>query len=335
MKALLFHAPGGLSNLTIDDVADPGAPPAGHIRVDVRATSLNGHDYAVAMGRLPTADGRILMTDGAGIVAAIGDGVTDFSVGDHVVSTFFPDWQDGAPTSAGFQRTPGDGLDGYGTTAVVRPAGWFTPAPKNWSFVEAATIPTAGLTAWRAVVTEGGVKAGDHVLVLGTGGVSILAMQLAIELGAAVIVTSSSDEKLERARQLGATATINYRTCPDWGAEVRKQTGGRGVDLVVETAGPGTLAQSINATAIGGRIVLLGVLTGLAGTVPTSAIMARQIRLQGITVGSRALQLEMIAALDAMSFRPVIDTTFPFANAADAFRFQESGAHFGKICIEL
>ena len=335
MKALVFHAPGGLSNVAVDDVGDPGAPPPGHIRVDIRATSLNGHDYAVAMGRLPTADGRILMTDGAGIVAAVGDGVTDFSVGERVVSTFFPDWQDGAPTSAGFQRTPGDGLDGYGVTAVVRPAGWFTPAPKHWSFVETATIPTAGLTAWRAVVTEGRVKAGDSVLVLGTGGVSILAMQLAIELGATVVVTSSSDEKLERARELGAMATINYRTCADWGAEVRKQTGGQGVDLVVETGGPGTLAQSLNATRIGGCIVLLGVLTGLAGIVPTSAIMARQIRLQGITVGSRALQLEMVTALDRMAFRPVIDRVIPFANAVDAFRFQESGAHFGKICLEL
>jgi len=335
MKALVFHAPGGLSNVTMDDMRDPGEPPAGHIRVEIQATSLNGHDYAVAMGRLPTTDGRILMTDGAGIVAALGDGVADFSIGDHVVSTFFPDWQDGAPTSTGFQHTPGDGVDGYGVMVVVRPAGWFTPAPKHWSFVETATIPTAGLTAWRAVVTEGGVKAGDSVLVLGTVGVSILAMQLATELGAQVIVTSSSEEKLERARQLGAMATINYRTCTDWGAEVRKQTGGRGVDLVVETAGPGTLAQSINATRIGGRIVLLGVLTGLAGTVPISAIIARQIRLQGITVGSRALQLEMVAALEKMAFRPVIDTTFPFVNAIDAFRFQECGAHFGKICLEL
>lgn len=335
MKALVFRAPGGLSNISIEDTPDPGQPAAGHIRVEIRATSLNGHDYNVAVGRLPTSDGRILMSDGAGVVTAVGVGVREFSIGDRVVSTFFPDWQDGRPTSAGFQRTPGDGLDGYGVEAVVRPAQWFTPAPREWSFIEAATIPTAGLTAWRALVAEGGLKPGDNVLVLGTGGVSILALQMAVEMGAHVVVTSSSDEKLERARRLGAAATVNYKTSPDWSAEVRKQTGDRGVDLVVETVGPGTLPQSVEATRIGGRIVLVGVLTGLAGVVPTAAIMGKQIRLQGITVGSRALQLEMVNALNQMKFRPSIDASFPLVRAVDAFRVQESGTHLGKICIEL
>jgi NADPH:quinone reductase-like Zn-dependent oxidoreductase len=158
---------------------------------------------------------------------------------------------------------------------------------------------------------------------------------MAVEMGAHVVVTSSSDEKLERARLLGAVATVNSKTSPDWAAEVRKHTGGRGVDLVVETVGPGTLPQSIEATRIGGRIVLVGVLTGLAGVVPTAAIMGKQIRLQGITVGSRELQLEMVGALNQMTFRPSIDESFPLNRALDAFRLQESGRHLGKICIEL
>lgn len=334
MKALTFRSPGGLDNLAFTDVNDPGAPAAGEIRVKVQASSLNGHDYNVAVGRLPVKDGRILLSDGAGVVEAVGAGVSGLAVGDAVVSTFFPDWQQGDAVQAGFARTPGDGLDGHGVAAVVRPATWYTPAPRNWSAAEAATLPTAGLTAWRALVTEGQVKAGDDVLVLGTGGVSVLALQLAKKMGARVIVTSSSDEKLERARQLGASLTVNYRQHPDWGAEVRKLTGGRGVDLVVETAGPGTLPQSIDATRIGGRIVLVGVLTGIAGQVPTVALMGKQLKLHGITVGSRQDQLDLIRALDAMEIRPVIDARYPLAEIVQAFRLQESGRHFGKICIE-
>ena len=334
MKALVVRSPAGLSNLAIVDVADPGVPAASEIRVRVHATSLNGHDFNVAVGRLPTSNGRVLMSDGAGVVEAIGDGVQGVCVGDVVVSTFFPDWQAGGATQSGFGRTPGDGLDGYGAQVVVRPSDWFTPAPRDWSLSESATLPTAGLTAWRALVVEARLQPGNTVLVLGTGGVSVMALQFAKSMGADVIVTSSSDDKLERARLLGAAHGINYRKHQDWGEEVRRVTGGRGVDIVVETGGPGTLPQSIDAARIGGCIVLVGVLTGISGQVPTAALMGKQLRLHGITVGSRQHQLDMVHALDEMALRPVIDATFPLDRFVEAFRLQESGSHFGKICLE-
>jgi len=334
MKAIQYRSPGGLSNLTVGQTEDPGVPAAGEIRVKIHACSLNRHDYNVALGVLPVENGRILMSDGAGIIEAMGSEVSGFAIGDRVVSTFFPDWGQGDAPLATFARTTGDGLDGYGVETVVRSANWFTHAPRDWSLTEAATLPTAGLTAWRALVTEGHVRAGQDLLVLGTGGVAIFALQFAKRMGARVIVTSSSDEKLERAVGLGADFGVNYRRQENWSEAVLELTEGRGVDLVVETAGPGTLPQSIKATRIGGRIVLVGVLTGLSGQVPTLALMGRQQTLHGITVGSRCHQIEMIRALNAMDLRPVIDATYPFARIVEAFQFQESGRHFGKICIE-
>ena len=334
MKAIQLAAPGGLDRLHLIDMADPGAPGAGEIRVRLHASSLNFHDYGVASGRVRAADGRIPMSDGAGVVEAVGDGVTEFTVGDPVVSCFFPTWSDGEPTLTDFSLTPGDGIDGYAREVVVCPATWFTRSPAGYSHAEAATLTTAGLTAWRALVVNGGLKAGDTVLVLGTGGVSIFALQLAKAMGASVIVTSSSDEKLERARSLGADHLINYRTHPDWGVLARDWTGGRGVDHVIEVGGPGTLPQSITAVRVGGHISLIGVLTGIGGEVPTAFLMARQARLQGLIVGSRQHQLDFVRGLEATGLRPVIDRTFPLEAIAEAFRYEESGAHFGKICLE-
>jgi NADPH:quinone reductase-like Zn-dependent oxidoreductase len=233
-----------------------------------------------------------------------------------------------------FQRVPGDGVDGYAREVVVRPATWFTRAPAGWSHAEAATITTAGLTAWRALVVEGRLKAGDAVLALGTGGVSVYALQLAVRMGATVIVTSSSSEKLERARSLGARHTINYREDPTWGRTVLELTGGRGADHVIEVGGAGTLPQSIQSVRIGGHISLIGGLTGRSGEVPTSLLMAKQARLQGLIVGSRREQQEFVRALETTGLRPVIDRSYGLAQTADAFRYQESGRHFGKICLE-
>ncbi|PHK95942.1 NAD(P)-dependent alcohol dehydrogenase, partial [Pseudoroseomonas rhizosphaerae] len=252
MKGIVLHAPGGLDRLERVEMDDPGAPGPGEIRLRLHASSLNYHDYGVVSGRMPAANGRIPMSDGAGVVEAVGEGVAEFAPGDHVVSVFFPGWQDGGPTLGDFSTVPGDGVDGYARQAVLRPATWFTRAPRGWSHAEAATLTTAGLTAWRALVPDGALKAGDVVLVLGTGGVSIFALQFARMMGAQVIVTSSSDAKLERARALGAACTINYRAHEDWGRRARDWTGGRGVDHVVEVGGPGTLAQSIAATRVGG-----------------------------------------------------------------------------------
>jgi len=255
-------------------------------------------------------------------------------VGDAVVSCFFPDWEDGEPPIADFSRTPGDGLDGFAREAVVAPATWFTRAPVGFGHAEASTITTAGLTAWRALVAIGGLKAGDTVLTLGTGGVSIWAIQIARLMGARVIATSSSDAKLERLAALGAAHTINYKETPDWGAAVADLTDGRGVDHVVEVGGPGTLAQSIGAVRIGGSIALIGVLTGFCGQVPTAALMARQARLTGLVVGSRRHQQAFVRALDGGAIRPILDRSFSLDGLAEAFRHEEGGSHFGKIVIE-
>jgi NADPH:quinone reductase-like Zn-dependent oxidoreductase len=333
MRAITLSKPGGLDQLSLTDQPDPGPPGPGEIRVALHASSLNFHDYLVCSGKSPADDGRIPMADGAGVVESVGEGVDDFVAGDHVVAGFFPDWQSGAPQVGDFRRVPGDGIDGFARDTVVLPATAFTKAPVGWSHKEAATITTAGLTAWRALVVDGGLKAGDTVLVLGTGGVSIYALQIARAMGAEVIVTSSSDEKLARAKDLGATHTINYREQPKWGRVVRDLTNGRGVDIVVEVGGPGTLAQSIEAVRIGGHIALIGVLTGVVGEVPTALLMARQAKLQGLIVGSRREQQEFIRALDTIGIRPVIDRTFGLEDLAEAFRHQESGSHFGKIAV--
>lgn len=333
MRAVRLAKPGGLDRLAVTQDADPGEPGTGEIRVALHASSLNFHDYLVCTGKSPTAEGRIPMADGAGIVEAVGNGVTEFAAGDHVVSCFFPNWQAGPPKIADFRGVPGDGIDGFARETVVLPATAFTKAPAGWSHAEAATITTAGLTAWRAMVVDAGLKAGDTVLALGTGGVSIYALQIARAMGAEVIVTSSSDRKLARAKDLGATHTINYKEEPNWGRHVLEVTGGRGVDIVVEVGGPGTLAQSLQAVRIGGHVALIGVLTGVSGDVPTALLMAKQARLQGLIVGSRQEQEDFVRALNVSGLRPVVDQTFGLEELADAFRYQEGGDHFGKIAV--
>jgi len=335
MKAIQLKAPASLDNLTLVDLHDPAAPGPGEIAVRLRASSLNYHDYAVVKGMIPTAENRIPMSDGAGEITAVGEGVSDFAVGDLVVSTFFPDWLDGVPPEGGFKRVPGDGIDGYAVEQAVGPATSWTLAPKGYSAAEAATLTCAGLTAWRALFADGCVKPGDTVLVQGTGGVSIFALQFAKAAGATVIATSSSNDKLERLKEMGADHLINYKEVEAWGPKVLELTGGKGVDCVVEIGGPGTLDQSMMATRIGGHVALIGVLTGFAGPVQTALLMAKNLRVQGMTVGSRAQQLDMIAAIEANGIRPVLDKHFPLADIADAFRHQESGQHFGKIIVDI
>lgn len=333
MKGIRLKAPGGLDQLTGVELPDPGQPGAGEIRVRLHASSLNYHDYRVLSVPGSVADGRIPMSDGAGVVEAVGQGVGGFKAGDHVVSCFFPGWISGEPYLPDFATVPGDGVDGYAREAVVVPEHFFTLAPRGWSHEEAATITTAGLTAWRALIVNGPLKAGDSVLVLGSGGVSVAALQLAKAMGATVIATSSSDEKCRRLEALGAAHTINYRTHADWGAKVRDWTGGLGVDHVIEVGGPGTLAQSIDAVRVGGHVSLIGVLTGFAGNVPTAVLMRKQARLHGLIVGNRLQQQDYVRALEATGIRPVIDSSFPLEKIADAFRHEESGRHFGKICL--
>ncbi|MDX1713897.1 NAD(P)-dependent alcohol dehydrogenase [Vreelandella venusta] len=333
MQAIQLREPGGLAKLDVVELTTPGEPGPGEIKVRLHASSLNFHDYAVVAGMIPTADGRIPMSDGAGVVEAVGEGVSEFAVGDAVVSTFFPDWLEGPARVGDFVTTPGDGIDGYAREQVVAAATSFTHQPQGYSHAESATLTTAGLTAWRALVVDGGLKAGDTVLVLGTGGVSIFALQFAKMMGARVIATSSSNEKLTRLRELGAEHTINYKETPDWGKAVKALTNGEGVDHVVEVGGPGTLPQSIEAVKIGGHIALIGVLTGREGEIPTAKLMAKQAKLQGLIVGSRRHQIEMVRAIEAANLKPIIDREFALSDIAGAFRHQESGEHFGKICL--
>jgi NADPH:quinone reductase-like Zn-dependent oxidoreductase len=334
MKVAAVKKPGGLGNLVIENRPDP-EPKAGEVLVRVRASSLNYHDFVVALGGIPTPDGRIPMSDGAGEVVAVGEGVTKWKTGDKVISLFFPNWQSGQIEAAGFASVPGDGADGFGCELYAGPETAFTRMPKGWTFDEAATLPCAALTAWRGMYVETRTKPGDWVLVQGTGGVSIFALQFAKATGARVIATSSSEAKMEKLRALGADHVINYKETPDWGKKAFELTGGRGVDEVVEIGGPGTMAQSINACRPGGHISLIGVLTGVSGEVPTAALFSRNITVSGITVGSRRQQEDMVDAIDATGFKPVIDSRFPLDQIAAAFAHQASQQHFGKIVLTI
>lgn len=334
MKAIEVRNPATLDSLTLAErqLAEPGP---GEITVRVLANSLNYHDYAVVSGVLPVDDGRIPMSDGAGEVTALGDGVSDFAVGDHVMSTFFPRWIAGPVSAQSTLGVPGDHVDGFAAESVCLPAAAFTRIPSGYSMTEAATLPCAALTAWRALFVENSIGPGHCVLTQGSGGVSVFALQFAKAAGARVIATSSSDTKLELLRELGADQVINYRNTPQWGAAVLELTDGRGVDAVVEIGGSGTLPQSIEATRVGGHISLIGVLTGWGGEVPTATMMWKNITVSGITVGSIEDQKNMVAGLEATGLRPVIDRSFALDEIADAFRHQASQQHFGKICLTL
>ncbi|MBA1203009.1 NAD(P)-dependent alcohol dehydrogenase [Pseudomonas capeferrum] len=331
-KAIYLQPGGGYDKVEVG-THDAAAPQPDEITVRLRASSLNYHDYAVVSGMWGPSERRIPMADGAGEVIAVGSAVSEFTVGDSVVSTFFPSWQNGQAHVEGFASVPGDGVDGYARQQVTAPATSFTLAPKGYSHAEAATLTTAGLTAWRVLMSDDHLKPGDTVLVQGTGGVSIFALQFAKLAGARVIATSSSDAKLERLESLGADHLINYRSTPRWGEKVRELTDDRGVDHVIEVGGPATLEQSMIAARIGGHVSLIGILTGVSGQLPLVQALMRQIRLQGVLVGSRAQQQSMIRAIEAGGLRPVVDRHFELEQIVDAFRYQESNRHFGKICL--
>lgn len=335
MRAMKLNKPGGLDNLELVEI-DAVEPGVGEIRVRNRASSLNFHDYAVAIGLLPVDDGRIPMSDGAGTVEAVGPGVTRFQVGDRVMSCFFPHWADGrANELAKMTDVPGDMADGFAAETVTMPATAFTLMPAQYSFEQAATLPCAAATAWRALMVEAQVKPGDTVLVQGSGGVSVFALQFAKAAGCHVIATSSSEAKMERLAALGADQCINYKTDENWGDKVLEITAGAGADVIVEVGGSGTLPQSVRAVAMGGHISMIGVLTGIQGEVPTAELFQKNAVISGITVSSRASQEDMVRAININGIEPVIDRSFDLAELADAFRLQESQQHFGKICVTL
>ncbi|RMR24956.1 Oxidoreductase zinc-binding protein [Pseudomonas syringae pv. antirrhini] len=331
---IYVQAGGGYDQVSVGE-SEVLAPKSGEITVRLHANSLNYHDFAVVTGMWAPTEKRIPMADGAGVVTAVGEGVSEFKVGDSVVSTFFPEWISGEPLVEGFVTVPGDGVDGYAREQVTARATSFTRAPLGYSHAEASTLTTAGLTAWRALMVDDSLKAGDTVLVQGTGGVSIFALQFAKMVGATVIATSSSDEKLERLQAMGADHLINYRKDSNWGETARKLTGGRGVDHIIDVGGPSTLQHSMNAARVAGHISVIGILSGVAGQLEFVPALVKQLRMQGVLVGSRTQQQDMIRAIDANGMRPVMDRSFPMTDIVEAFKYQETNQHFGKICLDI
>jgi NADPH:quinone reductase-like Zn-dependent oxidoreductase len=335
MKVYEIRGSFGIENLAIAERPQP-VPGYGEIVVKVRAASVNYRDLLVVKGlynpRLPLP--RIPFSDGAGEVIAVGNGVSRVQEGDRVAGIFMQKWLSGELTEGGVKSALGGEIDGMLAEYVVLSEEGVVHFPEHLSYEEAATLPCAAVTAWHAVI-ETGVKPGDTVLVLGTGGVSMFALQFARLAGAQIIATSGSDAKLARAIQLGAAQGINYKAVPDWGGKVREITGGRGVDLVVEVGGAGTLPQSMKAVRTGGRISLIGVLTGNTGEVNPLPLVMKKVRMQGILVGSREMFESMNRAISVNRFSPSIDRVFSFEDVGEALRTMESGAHFGKICIKM
>jgi NADPH:quinone reductase-like Zn-dependent oxidoreductase len=326
----------GLEHLELVERERP-VPRTGQVRIRMLAASLNARDLMMIEGRYNPRQRLPLVpcSDGVGEVIEVGAGVTRTSVGDRVIPIFVQGWLDGEPTRALRRTTLGGPLDGTLAEEMVLDESGLVAAPAYLTGEEAATLPCAAATAWSALVTHGQLRRGDTVLALGTGGVSVFALQLAVMLGARVIVTSKSDEKLDRARELGAWRTINYRTTPDWGAAVRELTDGVGVDHIIEVGGAGTLAQSVAAVRLGGRISLIGVLAGGTTEVNLIPIFMQQVCVQGVLVGHRKGFEAMNAAISKERLRPVVDRVFPLDEARAAFEHLASGAHFGKVVVRI
>lgn len=334
MKAYEIVSADGVDALKLASRPTP-EPGPGEALVRIHASSINYRDLATILD--PVARGlpypRIPNSDGAGTVVAVGPGVTRWKPGDRVAGCFFQRWPDGPIDADAMASALGGALDGVLAEAVALREDGLVAIPDHLTFEEAATLPCAALTAWRALVEEGGLKAGETVLLLGTGGVSIFALQFAKLHGARVIITSSDDGKLERARDMGADDTVNYKTTPDWDRAVLDLTGGTGVDHVVEVGGPGTLQRSVEAVRVGGRIALIGILSG--GEFNPTPIMRKSVRLTGIYVGSQRMFEDMNRAIAHHRLKPVIDRSFPFQEARDAYHRMKSAGHFGKIVISL
>ena len=325
----------GLDALTLCERPQPQPGPH-EVLLRIKAASLNYRDLMVVKGqynpKMPLP--RIPCSDAAGEVAAVGPDVTRVKLGQRVAAILMQKWIDGDLDEAKAKSALGGAIDGLLAEYAVLHEDGLVPVPEHLRFEEAATLPCAAVTAWHGLVTEGRVKRGDSVLVQGTGGVSLFALQFALLREASVIITSSSDEKLQRAMALYARHGINYKTTPEWGDKVRELTGGRGVDHVVEVGGAGTLAQSLRAVRMGGQISLIGVLSGM-GQVNPLPILMKNIRVQGIFVGSREMFEAMNAAIARNELRPIVDRVFAFGEAVQAFRHMESASHFGKICIRM
>ncbi len=333
-KYILLKGSTDMSSLKLIECDEP-APGAGQVLIRIHATSLNYRDHAVVTGQY---FGGILrrdtvpLSDGAGEVVAVGDGVTRIKVGDRVAGNFFQGWVDGVPdrTALNALGSPADGM--LAEYVVLDEAGVVT-IPEHLSYEEAACLPCAAVTAWNALMVSGRVCPGDTVLMLGTGGVSIFALQFAKMSGAQAIITSRDDKKLDQAKSLGADMTINYSTTPEWHEKVLELTNGKGADHVVEVGGAGTLSRSIQAVGYRGQISLIGVLSGREGDTNPHGLMLKNACMTGIFVGSRVMFEQMNAAISINGMKPVVDKVFAFEDAADAFAYQLAGKHFGKVVI--
>ncbi len=335
MKAYHITSFTGISALTPVELPEP-TPAPGQVVVRVRATSLNFRDLMVLngnYGRIHTP--LVPLSDGAGEIVAVGEGVDRARIGERVVGLFFQKWTHGAFPDGAFRHALGAALPGMLSEFVTLPESGVIGIPEHLSFEEAATLPCAALTAWNALVARGNIAAGETVVLLGTGGVSIFSLQFAKMHGARVIITSGSDEKLHRAGALGADETINYRTTPDWEKAVLDLTGGKGAEHVIEIGGTGTFAKSLEAASVNGTVYVIGGVAGSSAETPLRAFITRNVSMRGIAVGSRAMHEAMNRAISRNKLRPVVDRTFPFTEAAAACEFQQAGRHFGKVVIAL
>lgn len=336
MRAYEIRGGFGLANLTLGERPDP-TPGPGQVLLRIKAVSINYRDVLMVRGsynprqKLPL----VPLSDAVAEVAAVGAGVRRVAVGDRVMPIFAQGWLAGEPTREKLATTLGGPLDGTLCEQMVVHEDGLVPVPAHLGDEEAASLPCAALTAWSALVTYGRIRAGDTVLTLGTGGVSIFALQFARLHGARVIVTSSSDAKLARAMELGAAHGVNYATNPAWGKEARALTGGAGVDHVIEVGGVGTLEQSIRAVRPGGTINLIGVLAGYEHPVNLTPVLMQNLRIQGVIVGDREGFEAMNRALAQHALRPVIDRVFPFEQAREAFEYAAAGKQLGKVCVRV
>ena len=343
MRAYTVAPSFGLDHLQLGDHPDPGPPGPGELVLRMRAVSFNYRDLMMVQGHYNPKQPLPLVpcSDGVGEILQVGEGVSGFHPGERVAPIFAQGWLAGPQRNEFVRTTLGGPLDGTLREAMTVPASAVVPVPEHLTDEEAACLPCAGVTAWHALTGDAGgagcsaVKAGDTVLTLGTGGVSIFALQLAQLLGARVIVTSSSDEKLERAKALGAWQTVNYRQVPEWGKRVKELTGGRGVDHVIEVGGAGTLPRSLQAVRPAGEISLIGVLSGTVEDLDIIPILMRGVRVQGVLVGSRAHFEALNRAIEAHGLRPVVDRVFPFDEAREAFEHLAAGRHLGKVCLRI
>lgn len=337
MRVVVIDGGFGLEHLRLMQ-RDVPVPAPGQVLVRVGATALNYRDLLTVRGlynprmKLPV----IPLSDGAGVVSAVGEGVTKFRVGDRVMPTFAQGWIAGEPTREKLSSTLGGPLDGMLCEYRALSEEGLVRVPEHLTIEQAATLPCAGLTAWRALFDHGGLLPGQWVLVQGTGGVSVFALQFAKAAGAKVIATTSSAEKAARLAAMGVDCVINYRETPNWYKPAREATGGRGVDVVVEVGGAGTLEQSLRAVKPGGRVSLIGVLAGSAGEVNLLPVLMQDVRVQGVIVGSREHFEQMCRAIDAWKLVPVLDAkVFEMETIVDAFTHMASGAHFGKVVVRV